>query len=99
MVGVIVDDNADVIDVGVEDIDGVVDVDCDTVNVDFEVDVVLEVVDVNVDVDAIVVLDPAIHIVKRFEGAAPIKVSFVGAWQFLSFSVPPQHFQEPSELS
>jgi hypothetical protein len=69
------------------------------VDVDFEVDLVLELVDVDVDVDAIVVLDPAIHIVKRFEGAAPINVSFVGDWQFLSFSVPPQHFHEPSELS
>ncbi|HEX2951143.1 MAG TPA: hypothetical protein VHV83_16490 [Armatimonadota bacterium] len=94
VVDVIVDGNVDVIDVGA-DIDVVVDI----VDVDFEVDVVLEVVDVDVDVDTIVVLDPATHIVKRFDGAAPINVSFVGDWQVLWFSVPPQHFQEPSELS
>jgi hypothetical protein len=73
--------------------------DFDNVDNDFEVDVVLEVVDVDVDVDAIVVLEPAIHMVKRFAGAAPMNVSFVSDWQVLSLSVPPQHFQEPSELS
>lgn len=77
VVDIIVDDSADVIDVGVEDVD-VVDVDFDNVNVDFEVDVVLEVVDGDIEDTAIVVLDPATHIVNKLEGAAPINVSFVG---------------------
>ncbi|KAI7968777.1 hypothetical protein EIK77_002773 [Talaromyces pinophilus] len=82
-------EGTNVVDVGADDIDVIVDV----------VDVVLEVADVDADVDTIVVLDPATHIVKRFDGEAPINVSFVGDWQVLWFSVPPQHFQEPSELS
>lgn len=88
---VIVDDNVDVVDI--------VDVELESANVNSVVDVVLKVVEVDVNDDAIVVWDPAVHIVARSEGAAPMNVSFVGDWQVLSLSVPPQHFQEPSELS
>jgi hypothetical protein len=74
-----------------------------TVNVAVVVVVVIgsiaDIVDVDFKLDVVVVVDPASHIVTRSEGAAPTKVSFVGDWQFRSFSFPPQHFQEPSELS
>lgn len=65
---VVIDDKSDVVDV-VAEVIGVV---ADIVDEDFAS------VDTDVEVDIIVVLDPAIHIVKRLEGAAPMNVSFVG---------------------
>lgn len=61
---------------GVEVADADADVDVDNDDADVVVDVDVDAVDV--DVDAVVVVDPASHMVIRSEGAAPTKVSFVG---------------------